>query len=90
MIDAQGNVYVANAGSDSETKHRWIQELTGDGTFLSKWGSSGVGTGEFIQPNGLGIDGQGNIYVDKSPSSRGLVAASGAPLPWPSLARESP
>ena len=38
--DADGNVYVADS-----CNHR-VQKFTGAGMFLTKWGSSGTGSGE--------------------------------------------
>ncbi|MCQ1539515.1 protein kinase [Methanocalculus taiwanensis] len=61
--DAEGNVYVGDAGN-----HR-IQKFTSDGKFITKWGSKGSGDGQFhggstsdgIQ--GIAIDIDDNIYV---------------------------
>jgi hypothetical protein len=42
--------------------HR-IQKFDGSGTFLTKWGSSGTGDGQFDHPVGVAVDGLGNVYV---------------------------
>ena len=56
-FDAQGNLYVAEAGN-----HR-IQNLSPDGEPLAQWGSLGEDPGQFFRPTGLAVDGDGNIFV---------------------------
>jgi DNA-binding beta-propeller fold protein YncE len=55
--DSSGNVYVV----DSEN-HR-IQKFTGDGTFLTKWGSYGDGPGQFGYPESSALDPMNNVFV---------------------------
>ena len=55
-MDEQGNVFVA------DTSDR-IQKFTNDGAFLTSWGSSGTGDGQFNFPRGLSTDELGNLYV---------------------------
>jgi tripartite motif-containing protein 71 len=55
--DNAGNVYVVDGFNDR------IQKFTSNGTFVTKWGQSGEGNGEFIQPTGIAIDKAGNVYV---------------------------
>lgn len=50
VVDSKDNVYVADYGN-----HR-IQKFSKDGNFILKWGSKGVGDGEFNGPAGLSID----------------------------------
>jgi DNA-binding beta-propeller fold protein YncE len=40
-----------------------IQKFDGNGTFLSKWGSSGSGDGQFDGPQGVSASATGNVYV---------------------------
>jgi parallel beta-helix repeat protein len=56
-IDASGNVYVA------EYPNHQIQKFTSDGTFLTKWGSYGLGDGQFYYPWDVAVDSLGNVYV---------------------------
>ena len=56
--DGSGNVYTADGGN-----HR-IQKFTSDGTFVTQWGSTGSGDGQFnIGPFVVAVDGSGNVYV---------------------------
>ncbi|WP_346865908.1 SMP-30/gluconolactonase/LRE family protein, partial [Methanocalculus sp. MSAO_Arc2] len=56
-VDSAGNVYVADTWNDR------IQKFTGDGTFITKWGSFGTGDGQFLGPTGIAVDAAGNVYV---------------------------
>ena len=40
-----------------------IQKFTNDGVFITSWGSSGNGDGQFDFPRGLSTDEMGNLYV---------------------------
>ncbi len=41
--------------------------------FLRKWRTRGGGDGEFSQPQGLAIDGDGDVYVSDQGNHRILV-----------------
>jgi C1A family cysteine protease/sugar lactone lactonase YvrE len=56
-VDGSGNVYVA------DTYNHRIQKFTGNGDFLTKWGTHGTGNGQFQFPHGIKIDGSGNVIV---------------------------
>jgi hypothetical protein len=60
VIDASGNVYVADTGNNR------IQKFTGAGEYLTQWGGAGSGNGTFNAPKGIAIDGAGNVYVGDS------------------------
>ncbi|PYM03608.1 MAG: hypothetical protein DMD82_16510, partial [Candidatus Rokuibacteriota bacterium] len=55
--DHEGNVYVADLGNNR------IQKFTNSGAYLTQWGSSGIGDGQFDRPFALATDGAGNVYV---------------------------
>ena len=38
--------------------------------FVKKWGSSGIGDGQFERPRGIAIDSSGNVYVADSNNNR--------------------
>ena len=63
-IDDSGNVYVA----DSENNR--IQKFDSNGTFITKWGTSGSGNGQFPCPVGVAIDNVGNVYVSEWDNNR--------------------
>ncbi len=57
-MDRSGNVYVNdNHANDC------IQKFTSLGSFITQWGSWGSGNKQFSDPEGIAIDGSGNIYV---------------------------
>ena len=50
-------MYVVDSGNNR------IQKFTKDGRFLSTWGTTGSGAGEFDMPWGIALDRQGNVYI---------------------------
>jgi DNA-binding beta-propeller fold protein YncE len=74
-VDGGGNIYVADW-----CNHR-IQKFTGDGTYLTQWGSYGSGNGQLNYPYDVAVDASGNVYVADTNNQRiqkfgsGLVAA---------------
>lgn len=64
---ASGNVYVVDSGNAR------IEKFASNGTsFLTMWGSSGTGIGQFNTPVGIGLDAVGNVYVADSGHNRVL------------------
>ncbi len=67
-VDASGNVYVTDA------RNNRIQMFTGNGAYLTQWGSSfeayGSGDGEFHGPFGVAVDASGSVYVADSANYR--------------------
>mgnify|MGYP000907617018 CR=1 FL=1 len=55
-VDDERNIYVADTGNSK------IQKLTGNGEFLSSWGTTGINDGELQSPVGIAIY-ENNIYV---------------------------
>jgi len=70
-VDAAGNVFVPDAGSFATGANTSrIQKFTGDGTFLTAWGSPGVGAGQFVDPQAVAVDGAGNVFVADAGADR--------------------
>ena len=64
VVDANGDVYVADTGNNR------VQKFTADGVFLMQWGSFGAADGQFDHPHGIGIDPSGNVFVAETGNSR--------------------
>lgn len=64
--DGQGNVYVADPGN-----YR-IEKFDSNGKFITKWGSSGTGDGQFKMPQGIAVDQQGSVFVTDNSAHRVL------------------
>ncbi|MFA6362861.1 6-bladed beta-propeller, partial [Methanoregula sp.] len=57
-VDSSGNVYATDWMSNS------VWKFTSDGTYMTKWGSSGTGTSQFDYPMGIAVNPvNGNVYV---------------------------
>jgi DNA-binding beta-propeller fold protein YncE len=58
------DVYVADIGN-----HR-IQKFTSTGNYLTRWGISGSGNGQFQSPSGVAVDAVGHVYVADTENHR--------------------
>jgi hypothetical protein len=56
-IDGNDYVYVLDSGN-----YR-VQKFTPDGQFVTKWGSEGIGDGQFNYPRAIAADSNGFVYV---------------------------
>jgi sugar lactone lactonase YvrE len=57
--DRAGNIYVA----DGMGTNNRVAKFDKDGRFITHWGSTGSGQGQFNGVKALAIDAQGNVYV---------------------------
>jgi len=57
LADNSGNIFVVN------TTNNRIEQFFSDGSFNRSWGSFGWGAGSFMNPSGIIMDSQGNIYI---------------------------
>jgi sugar lactone lactonase YvrE len=58
-------VYVTNSGLDC-----YVQVFSSTGTFIRKFGATGIGNGEFLGANGIDVDAAGFIYVTDGSNDR--------------------
>ena len=70
-VDAQGNIYILDAGNTR------IQKFDQDGKYLATIGRKGQGPGEFISPSGLDLDEDGNLVVTDTAQMRLHVIIGG-------------
>jgi DNA-binding beta-propeller fold protein YncE len=64
--DKAGNIYVA----DGIGTNNRIAKFDRDGRFITHWGSTGSGQGQFNGIKGLAIDAQGNVYAADARNKR--------------------
>ncbi len=63
--DKQGNYYIGEYG-----EYDRIQKFTRDGRFILQWGTHGEKPGQFVRPQSLDIDDQGQIWVADAANHR--------------------
>ena len=68
LIAPDGSMFIAD-GHNAKTNNR-ILKLDRDRKLVKTWGKLGDGPGEFNQPHGLALDGQGRLYVADRGNSR--------------------
>ena len=56
-VDSDDNLYVVDHFNDR------VQQFDSAGTFVTKWGTSGNGNGEFDGPVGIAVDNSDHVYV---------------------------
>ena len=63
-VDKNDYVYVTDFFNNR------VQKFTSNGTFVTKWGSSGSGDGQFNGPYSIAVDNSGSVYVTDFYNSR--------------------
>jgi hypothetical protein len=71
VVDATGNIYILDSGNTR------IQKFGPDGKYLATIGRKGQGPGEFILPDALDLDKNGDLVVADSAQSRIHVIIGG-------------
>jgi DNA-binding beta-propeller fold protein YncE len=56
-LDSSNNVYVADFSNNR------VEKFTSSGNYLTQWGGSGSGNGQFIGAAGVAVDSSNNVYV---------------------------
>jgi DNA-binding beta-propeller fold protein YncE len=72
-VDASGNVYVADTGdewAETDNDNNRVEKFSNDGTFITAWGSYGLGDGQFDNPFGIVVDPRGNVFVVDEENNR--------------------
>jgi len=67
-VDSAGYVYIADALGYYANNCIW--KYDNQGNYVGKLGSGGSGNGQFSNPTGVAVDGNGNIYVADNNNNR--------------------
>jgi len=63
-IDESDNIYLTIPHiDDPEGSHPRVAKYTQNGQLITEWGVKGTENGQFLQPVGVAIDNQNNVYV---------------------------
>jgi sugar lactone lactonase YvrE len=62
-IDQYDNIYVTEGAN-------WIHKFSSEGDFIAKWGGTGSENGQFLNPTGIAIDINGDVYVSDRDNHR--------------------
>jgi len=65
-VASNGDIFVA----DGEGPNNRIVKFSADGHYLSEWGNTGSGPGQFNTPHDLAIDSQGRLFVGDRGNNR--------------------
>ena len=70
MVAPNGEIYVAEGHSSSDTANARILKFDKTGKLIAVWGKKGTGLGEFDQPHALAMDSRGRIFVGDRSNNR--------------------
>ncbi len=68
LVAPNGDIFVAD-GHDAGGNNR-IVKFSKDGVYLTEWGTTGSGVGEFQDPHALAMDSEGRLFVGDRGNSR--------------------
>jgi DNA-binding beta-propeller fold protein YncE len=72
-VAPNGDIFVAEGHSSSETANARILKFRSDGTFIMAFGTKGDGPGQFDQPHALAMDSQGRLFVGDRSNNRIVI-----------------
>lgn len=67
-LDSLGNIYTLEGSSLGATNR--VQKFDNNGNYITQWGSTGSGNGQFDSPYGIGIDSGNNVYIADTANNR--------------------
>jgi sugar lactone lactonase YvrE len=70
LVAPNGNIYVAEGHSSSDTANARILVFDKGGKFIRSFGKKGTGPGEFDQPHALAMDSRGRLFVGDRSNNR--------------------
>ena len=69
-VDSEGHVWTVEFGSLLASKPR-VQEFTAEGVYVGQFvKEKGAGNGQFKEPEGIAVDGKGNLWIADTGNSR--------------------
>jgi sugar lactone lactonase YvrE len=73
LVAPDGNIFVAEGHSSSETANARILKFDKTGKLLTSWGTKGTGAGGLDQPHALAMDSRGRLFVGDRSNNRILI-----------------
>ena len=70
LVAPNGNIFVAEGHSSSDTANARILVFDKNGKYLREFGKKGKGPGEFDQPHALAMDSRGRLFVGDRSNNR--------------------
>jgi len=67
-VAANGDVFVTD-GHEADSNNR-VVKYSADGRYLTAWGGTGSGPGEFLVPHAIALDSQGRVFVADRDNNR--------------------
>ena len=68
-VGPNGDVFITEGHSFAEGVNR-VSKYASDGSFITSWGGTGSGAGEFIVPHAVALDSQGRVFIGDRANNR--------------------